>query len=357
MFHNLKVFSSVCASALAIGSVFGEEPSSEVESEQGQEGSLEDIPPYRMFTSSQLKDTKRLFVTGEVLFWKASEDQLGYATSSQETTTLRHGHVQNPDFTWDWGFRVGFGYHIPHDHWDVSAIYTHFHSQAHGSASTTNGAIFPTWQAPFGSSAGGYATHASSQWRLHLDLADLEIGKDFLVGKWLSLRPSIGVRGAWIYQKYDIDYSGGTAVPGGDTDLINMTNNCWGIGARVGLDTLWGLGKGFSIFGDGAYSLLSGYFNIHQKEQLEIARTKIVDISSHPSNGIGIGELSLGLQYDRLFKKNRYHLGIKLGYEFNYFFDQNQWIRFLNSDNPGVTATSNGNLSLHGLTMGFRFDF
>jgi hypothetical protein len=355
-FYSLFI-GSLVASSLA----WAEDPSdgNELQKEESgqEEGSNEEVPGYRVFMASQLKDKKRLCVTGEVLFWKASEDQLSYATTSSDRSTIRHGHVQSPHFSWDWGFRVGFGYNMPHDHWDLYANYTHFHTHAHGSSSTSTGAVYPNWQAPFGDSAGGYATQATANWRLHLDLADLELGKALLVGRWLSIRPFIGVRGAWIYQKYEIDYKGGTAVPAGDEDQINMQNNCWGVGVRTGIDTLWGLGKGISIFGDGAISLLSGHFNIHQKEQLEEAGTTIVNISSHPTNAITIAELSMGLQYDRFFKKNRYHFGVKLGYEFNYFFDQNQWIRFLNSDNPGVISSNNGNLSLQGVTLGFRFDF
>jgi hypothetical protein len=41
-----------------------------------------------------------------------------------------------------------------------------------------------------------------------------------------------------------------------------MKNNFWGVGLRGGLDTQWGLGKGFSIYGKLALSVLWGKFSI-----------------------------------------------------------------------------------------------
>ena len=311
----------------------------------------------KVFNASQLKDNHRLFVTGEVLFWKAQEDDLQYAVKSDSSSTIRHGRVKNPEFEWDWGFRAGFGYNTPHDHWDLYTNYTHFYTKAHAHDSGGDGVLFPSQHAAFGSPSGSFVTEAEATWRLHLQLADLELGRGFGVSKWLSLRPFIGVRGAWIYQQYHIEYTGGSAVPVGETDIVSMRNNCWGVGLRFGLDTTWGLGRGLSVFGDGAFSILSGHFNVQQREHLENSGSNILNVSSHPDTAISILELSLGLQYDRLFMKNKYHLGIQLGYEFNYFFDQNQFIRFISSSSPGLFSQNNGDLSLQGVSLGFRFDF
>lgn len=306
-----------------------------------------------VFMASQLKSSKRVFATGEVLLWKAQMDDLGFALKSKSQTTVRKGKGKDPKFNWNWGFRVGFGYNMPHDHWDILGGYTQFRSATHSEEKVEGtSALFPSWM--HGSS--GYVTQARASWNMHLQLGDLELGRSIGVAKWLSLRPFVGVRGAWVYQKYSIEYQGGTAVPTSDTDKVQMRNNFWGAGGRLGLNSLWGLAKGFSLFGDGSFSLLSGYFHVHQAERLEKAQTTLLSVSSSPSQLVPIVDLILGFQYDTFFKSKRYHLGARLGYEFNYFFNQNEFMRFI-SGNNGLYTRSSSDLTLMGLSCGLRWDF
>ena len=125
----------------------------------------------------------------------------------------------------------------------------------------------------------------------------------------------------------------------------------------MGADTLWGLRAGWSIYGNGAASLVSGSFTVHEKEKLEESDVQRLSLKANTDSVIAIAELALGIQWDKLFSKDRYHFGVKFGWEFNVFFDQNRLIRFINSDNPGAISRSNGDLSFQGLTFGFRFDF
>ena len=339
--------------------VFADDPtssskdSSEIAQNEGP--ALHNEQMSKVFMASQLKDSNRLFATGEILLWKAQQEDLSFAVKSASTTSIQRGKTKDPKFNWDFGFRVGLGYNIPHDNWDVSASYTQFQTQSHTQEyAPAGGALFPSWE--YAGAPSDYVTKAIANWRLHLQLGDLELGKAIGVSKWLSIRPHIGVRSAWIFQKYKIQYSGGTAVPFGDRDDVNMTNNFLGIGGRVGMDSVWGLCPGFSIFGDGALSLLSGFFAVHQTEQLHNAGTTYVNLSYNPTNVVTMFDLALGFQYDKFFHHRKYHLGVKLGYEFNYLFDQTQFMQFI-SGNPGSFNSSNGDLSLMGVTLGFRFDF
>lgn len=307
----------------------------------------------KMFMASELKGSKRLFATGEVLLWKAQMDDLGFAVKSKSQTTIRKGKGKDPKFNWNWGFRVGFGYNVPHDKWDILGGYTQFRSATHTEEKVSaSEALFPSWM----SGSSGYVSEAKAFWNMHLQLGDIEMGRSFAACKWLNLRPFIGVRGAWIYQRYTIEYKGGSAVPGLDVDKVNMRNNFWGAGGRLGLNTLWGLTKGFSIFGDGSFSLLSGFFHVHQTEHLEKAGTSFLSVSSSPSQLVPIVDLVLGFQYDTFFKHKRYHLGVKLGYEFNYFFNQNEFMRFI-SGGGSLYTRNNSDLTLMGLSCGLRWDF
>lgn len=309
----------------------------------------------KLFTPYALKDDCHFALTTDVLFWQANQDGLQFVIENKgSTTTLNKGHVKEPDFNWNWGFRVGLDYKMAHDQWDLMTRYTYFHASAleHGAA-PDGGALFPIWQA----SSSGFATHAKAKWFCNLNRTDLELGRNCMVSKWLSIRPFMGLTGAVIQQRYHLEYRGGTAVPAGDRDRVKMSHNFWGVGLRFGFNSLWGLGKGFSIYADGAGSLLSGNFHVHQKEHLQVNDITLATTRDHQSSVVPILEIALGLQWDHMWHNDRYHFGTKLGWEFNQYFNQNRYIRFLSTTNPGAFIQNNDDLSFMGVTLGFRLDF
>jgi hypothetical protein len=311
-----------------------------------------------LFDPQAVKNDWGLWTTGSVLLWQANENDLDFAVKSSSRKTLK-GHVINPDFNWDWGFRLGLGYKLPHDKWDLFLNYTYVHGNAHKQAGAGSGAIYGGYAVLFGldvpKSSYAHSTHA--HWNMNLNMADLELGRNCIIGKWLSIRPFLGVRGLVIQQHYNISYSGGNAFPH-DEQKVSMRNDFWGVGLRMGFNSLWGLGCGFSVFGNGAASLLAGQFDIRQRNHMEHKNVDLVHITDDGhQNVVATAEIALGLQWDRFFCNDRYHFGVNLGWEFNAFFDQNQWMRFSSTRNPGVYSRSNGDLTFQGVTLGLRFDF
>ena len=215
--------------------------------------------------------------------------------------------------------------------------------------------VFPTWASNFGGTSPFYADSAKANWRLNLNMGDLELGRTCVAGKWLTLNPFVGVRGVVIDQSYEVAYQGGTDAPS-DTDKIKMTNDYWGVGVRFGVDSLWGLGRGFSIYGNGSASLLSGEFNVHEKEKLEEEDLVLMNVKRDADNIVVAADLALGLQWDYLFSRDRFHVGVKVGWEFDMFFDQNQLFNFV-GPGPGSLQVQRDDLSFQGLTLGIRFDF
>jgi hypothetical protein len=322
---------------------------------------LADEPPapptanQQLFDPFLLKNDCHLDVTADLLFWRASQDGLDFVIKNKgSTSSVTHGHVEDPDFSWDFGFRIGLDYKMPHDQWDLNGRYTYFHASASESESApAGGALFPIW-----TFNGGTADHAKAKWFCNLNRGDLELGRNCMVSKWLSIRPFMGVTGAVINERFHVNYSGGTAVPAGDSDHIKMESDFWGVGIRFGFNSLWGLGKGFSIYADGAGSLLSGHFSIHQKEHLNRDNTTILGIRDSQSSVSPILEIALGFQWDHFWDAERYHFGVKLGWEFNQYFNQNRLMHLSNiNGSPGFFNRNNDDLSFMGITLGFRFDF
>ncbi len=363
-----------------------------------------------------------IFLTGEALLWKASEEGLDYAiTGSFDLQSdpgtfyqlnLKNGKSHEPGFHWDWGFRVGVGYDTHHDGWDIYSTWTRYHHGAKGSLTVqgdpnandfaaTGGSgnyISPFWVAQIFSPP-GMMNRAKAHWHLNLDLADLELGRNYLITKYLSLRPSIGLRAGWIDQKYNLfflAYNFPTDPTATVRDIsVRMKNDFWGIGAKAGLNTQWFLGKGFSICGNGSFSLLDGHYHIRyklhdQKPVLVVtqksaglnAQTTTIDPAyndsfknkKHIHTIAPIVNLALGLRWERSFCNEHCFFSIWGSYEENVFFGQNQLMNFQNdfilvnivtTNDPqgsggGHTPnyfTDRGNLTLRGFTGGIAFAF
>ena len=86
-------------------------------------------PPAR----PQVKDGSDLFVTADLLVWQAHENGLPLAVvghQSRSSPFIEDGKVANFDFDCDVGFRIGVGYNLPHDGWDLSFNWLRFYTDA-----------------------------------------------------------------------------------------------------------------------------------------------------------------------------------------------------------------------------------
>lgn len=310
----------------------------------------------------QVKDGADLFFTGDWLIWQAHENGLSYAVKADNTTSFDKSSVDDLHFDWDFGFRVGLGYNTAHDGWDLYANWTWFQNHAHGSVHVpSTERIYPV-QASAGDIASDTATKSHAHWRLALNMIDLEMGREFFVSKWMTLRPFVGVRNAWVRQKLHIDYEHLLLSGVADSEEIDcrFNNNYWGIGLRPGLNTQWGLGHGFSFYGNTAFSLLYGFFSLDQDETNE----SLAGVTSHFMDndqsyrvGRAIAEIQLGLRWEHMFANDHAHFSIQGGWENFMFFGQNQFKRFVTSSSAGIFAANQGDLTIQGWTLAMRLDF
>lgn len=308
--------------------------------------SLSSLLSSAVFDPFTLTDDFRVATNFDALYWGVHEGGMTFAQDE---------HHIRPNLHWNWGGRAGVDYKLSHDQWDLSGVYTYFYGHASNTAHASEGEIlYPTWKYPPDS---GTITSAQGKWHCNLNKADLSLGRNCLIGSgWMSIRPFAGISGLVLDQNYHITYSGGTAVAPGDQDRVRMSNDFWGVGLRFGFNSLFGLGKGFSVYADGAGSLLGGQFNIHQKESSNSSGT-ILSLRNRPSTVIPVAEAAVGFQWDYTSSKERYHFGAKLGWEYSEYFNQNRWMKLLSSTSLGFYEQYDNDLWLMGLTLGFRFDF
>ncbi len=325
--------------------------------------------------------------SAEALYWKVSESGLTYAIksgfdASSNFVKLQGARSKHPEFQWHWGFRVGAGYSTCYDLWDINASWTRLHFTTH--RTTTLGpprdafvaglpSIFPEWIPNIFLFAGPRSCNsAEARWQVHLDSFDLQVARQFYVTNYLTLKPHLGMRFAWIRQRYDLDFVE-LIIPMISNEAqrtfdIDMKNNFWGIGIVAGLDTGWELGSGFSIYGNAAISILDGHFadsTDYTATSLDgLGATLILgdfDDDSDQNMAVAIADLAIGLRWDTMFSCDRFHFAIWAGYEQHVFFEQNQFMNFQASlpfTGPlPLSETNGGNLNMTGVVMGVDFGF
>ena len=246
-----------------------------------------------------------LFVVGEGLLWQASEENLTYAARTDETHSFND--LKTVDFRWDFGFRVGLGYNAPRDGWDFSLMWTHIGNHAEGKQTAHLNAVGmgdgnddfvnPIWSVD-NIATPGILKKAEASWNVHLEQVDFGLGREYYAGKHLTLRPNAGLRSAWIYQDYTVDYD--PFVSSQLSQKIEMTNRYFGLGFFGGLDTDWMLGRGFSIYSLADFALLMGYFDVNQYVLQPPTKG---DLDTSFRAGRAVLDLSLGLKWCRLFGK------------------------------------------------------
>ncbi len=302
-----------------------------------------------------------LFLFGDALYWTAREDGLSFAYSTNNpagVATNNRIKLKDPRFEWDWGFRIGLGYIIPRDDWDLSIQWTHITPTADKHVHAKQGSGLATiWAFPQGPAGASFATESSARWRTYVNVLDIELGKEYFVSHYFSVRPYIDVRTVFLDQHYKVKYLnvvqiGGPAI----NDFIHMSNDFWGVGPAVGVDMEWGLPWGFNVYGGGTLSLVYGSFDIHIREKTSNGQAPLRSRQSF-HNARAITDLSLGLGWDHMFFHDQFHFGIKAGWEQHLYFSQNQLFRFVSIPVADGVVTDQGDLSLEGLTISGRIDF
>ncbi|NGX45597.1 MAG: hypothetical protein K940chlam2_00753 [Chlamydiae bacterium] len=329
-----------------------------------------------------------VLVTIAGFYWNSHQDGMEFAIDNsvfvqavstvpnvQELNNLIDAEYQNPNNKWDFGFKAGLAYNSTHDGWDIGVLWTWYKGRAsnHVEAETDdNHTLIPLWSA-FQGGPFPYATDIDTHWSMRLNLADVELGREFWVSKYLTFRPHIGLRFASINQIYEINHKGGAWSNSPPTTPLNnevtLRNDFHGVGARGGFNTVWNLGRGFSFFGHTALSIVYGHFKVKHDEWNRQAlsphsKIRILETEDHFSASRAMTDLDLGIQWSTPFGQQcRYGFTIGLAWEHHMFFDQNQMWRVnrinedLVAEGENVYYQRRGDLDTQGWTVTIQFEF
>ncbi len=313
------------------------------------------------------------FLTGDFLLWKAHAGGMDYVFKGDGTsnTQIENGKLISPKSKWDTGFRLGLGYLFPYDGWDVQFTWTRFHTKA-TSSQRVEGDQFLTPSFNALTTSVGFASPsilivgANGIWKLMYNTLDAELGRATFFSRGLSLRPFLGVRGAWIAQDLNATYNS-QAV----TDAfakVAAENNFRAVGLRGGIDLNYYFAKSWSIYGKASASLLFGTFHVNNIVRPNFSPATLPDSSlSQIRENLKRTRINFegggGIQWETYLDKNRYHLTLALGYEVVEWMHVNQMKEpFFNTTSPvpvftGQYIPRRGNLDLQGGTLSARLDF
>ena len=158
---------------------------------------------------------------------------------------------------------------IPHDNWDLFFTWTRYQmSQSSSIAAVPGETVYPLMLNQFQQPV---AANAAAQWHLNFNTEMWSSAAAFLLGRSFVLRPFAGARGAWINNGVNAQYGSVTfqTTPAtfSSVDVDNDSSfRAWGL--RAGVDADWEFGEGWSLFVNGAASLLWSHFNITQNDTL-----------------------------------------------------------------------------------------
>lgn len=320
------------------------------------------------------KDNKNWFITGDVLYWSSTVGGTDFAFSDDSPTFTYpiKGRTKDVDFDWSFGFRVGLGYNFCRDCWDIYAEYTNFSNDGSRSVSgggcgssvilPLRGAVCPPDQA---GAAAWQANNAKSSFDLDFQSVDLNIGRNYFISQFLSMRPFFGVKIGFIDLEQRTTYSCnsntsqlcGITFVGLDGNFIKITEDSdfSGAGLEMGLNTKWHLAKGFSFFANAMGALTYGYFDVDYKERYgETDRRATLSGSTH--RVVPTAQLHAGVAYDIFFDCDSQHIGFSLGYDTQYWWRVNQMLQ-MQQAGPSRYNRYSEDVGMYGVTFEARWDF
>ncbi len=318
------------------------------------------------------------FVTADYLYWTARQENMCYAIERQAMNfglgqveqVLKKSKVLTPHWKYASGFRVGTGLNFKHDGWDTYLNYTWFHPQKvkdHKSAVVSQnppieGGLSTAWSTPLNGPTTFLMDEASESWKFRYDDINWELGRNFFISRYLTLRPFGGLKTTWQQQRQRISYnenlSAGIVIR--DFSIINHVH-FWGIGIRAGLNSAWYLYKKYlSIVGDIAFSGLWSRIKTSQRQpqSFRFAGMTRTGTTLHTTDNFHtikpVIEWALGMQWDAWIHHNRMKFALRAAWEEQIWFDQNELPEFQLAQ---YYKARGGNLSIEGLSVRARFDF
>ncbi|NGX62832.1 MAG: hypothetical protein KR126chlam6_00234 [Candidatus Anoxychlamydiales bacterium] len=305
------------------------------------------------------------YAFGEFLYMQASQDGLEYALLN---SSLDPG-VINPifpiipgkrigfddDWSYEPGVKIGLGY-IDKDLWNANLYYTYVDIDSSSSINFTNfGILYPIWFPPSDANSLRSSKDMKAKWSGSVNSLDFKIGKKIYLSKKVLFEPNIGIKVARIKQLYQFSMFAkwSIALPFREAKFDgNITFK--GAGIRAGIDSEYHFLKHLYLFGNLTGSILHSKFNLFQKYNGFLTNTQTphtVEQTDKIFTNIPCVEVLAGIAGNYSYKES-FQVELKIGYEMQTWFRQNQFVRYFNGEIPTGTSDILGDdLTINGLSI------
>jgi hypothetical protein len=281
----------------------------------------------------------RFFFEADYLLLRPIRRDMDYAITSPSGAGVPIGTINSVEWSTESGVRLGGGWLLPEDCWDLASFYTYFHSNANsGARAPAGGTLFATMTHPGGIDQVDSALATSS---LNYNVLDVELGRSLAIGSSTSVRFFGGGRFAWIDQSMGVFYDGLDANHAFAGSSINFD----GAGIRVGAEGRLNLCRGFSAYARCAGSLLAGDFRTNRLETNAGGSIVNVDIGESFDKIVPVAEVGIGIGWEYR------NLSIRAGYEFTNWFGLVDLPDFVDDVAQGKFMRRTSDLSLDGLIV------
>ncbi|MGL5627035.1 MAG: Lpg1974 family pore-forming outer membrane protein [Candidatus Rhabdochlamydia sp.] len=297
-------------------------------------------------------ETTGPYLEAAYLFWHSSIEDLSVTSNIQPISINQTKEkIKQLNYKYESGFKLGLGYNLSYDYWDVLINWTRLHSQPESSWSSTTQSLHASLLAPFEGAGILGSNSVHSRWKLHFDTVDLELGRRLFLGRNLAVRPYAGLKGAWVTSKLNTSYAGINSLVF-DAANVSLKDRNQGIGLRFGMQGRWDLGcSNFAILANIAGAVLWNNIKVQNvTNEFRLDGTLGGGVKEAHYHALKpLMECFIGLDWGSCFCK-KYYLGISAGYEMQFWWDYNTF--FITSRN-----TTAYDLRLHGLTATITIDF
>lgn len=307
-------------------------------------------------------------MTGEFLWWTARETGTPLCVKVKNNpagTVALPQKIVELDWNWDAGVRVGLGFDTHHDDWRFLMDYVHFTDKACESVSTDTIGTQPNrvflktiWSSVIGDDEANYA---AGKWEVTLNQLDALLMRPFWMGSYFMFQPKFGIRASRIDTNYHIRYISKFAnnVTTYD-DNIYILQDTKMLGLFAGFDTDWYFNKWFALYLNFGFSELWAEYKMTKKQTFQnvgAGTEENYKFRDKYYSTQAVLDIQLGLKFGWWFWNNKAHLSLFTGWDQHTYLNFNQ--TFLSVDDlfSGIVTTSNGTLTLSGLTAGLRLDF
>jgi hypothetical protein len=263
---------------------------------------------------------------GEVVSWYTfTDDEPVYIEKNVSDSYMPAEYIKHkPQFPLDQGCRLGLDYMEEKGSWGLSSEVLYIESKLKKGYSARDGyvMIIPAaydLESILNPSGHPTADYVYTRYYQKLISLDGSVTRRFAPAHNFIITPGVGVKALWFYHSRSYKYNGGD-VPSNTLYSIHPKQRFPAAGPMIHLNTQWELGYGLGWYNKLQTAIVFGYETADHIESLNAVQH--VNYRSYFFKTVPMLAVESGFRYQFEFKDANQALGIKLGIDGQYYFNE-----------------------------------